>query len=202
PYSWLEVDFVFERKLSYFIVQVTGPSVLIVTIAYMSFWVNVNTGTSRFNMTVGTFLSIVMQFLGVKAGIPRVSYVTVIDIWMIACMLFVWISCFELSLVNYLFHRRKVILEKRKMENERGKKYFEEGSEVAILQRGLLMAKEGHPKMLTSTFTIESGLNIEDIVQEPDLALFVDKLFRVLYPLAFIIFNGFFWPLMLNRNLL
>ena len=50
-----------------------------------------------------TLLALTAMFGMGREYVPRVSYVTFLDIWMIACMIFVVITMVEFVVVNYIF---------------------------------------------------------------------------------------------------
>ncbi|RWS27444.1 glycine receptor subunit alpha-3-like protein [Leptotrombidium deliense] len=219
-YSWLEVDFVFQRKLSHFIVAATIPTVIIVIVAYSSFWIGVETGPARFILTVTTFLTLTTQFAGLKSNLPPVSYITGLDIWMLGCMFFVFSAIIELAVVNYLDKKRKLKIEKRKQESEDRRRLMkvmrhEESKNLTSFPTLMCIDHALHTKIqhkevkfsdnhthneIPSPFHLE--LNEIIRVTEPDKGIKVDCLMRVLYPLLFIIFNIVYWPLLLTQNLL
>ncbi|RWS27445.1 glycine receptor subunit alpha-2-like protein [Leptotrombidium deliense] len=206
PFSWLEVDFIYERKLSNFIVQVVCPSLFITTVAYANFWVGVETGASRFQMTIVTLLSLVTLHVGVKATIPPISYVAfkveidfffAVDIWMIFCLLFVWLAAMELAASNYLHKRRNRMIEKRKKLIERRKFIPDQSMQSELLCLTCFSCRHSLRKLIfrnpqltadkqLSKYMI-NGATFEDHIDEPDLSLLLDKIFRVFYPLAFLV---------------
>ena len=64
-----------------------------------------------------TILTLTAMFSGIRHTVPRVSYISYLDIWMVMCLLYVNFFMFEFALVVYLKSRKKVelskILEKR-----------------------------------------------------------------------------------------
>ncbi|RWS01377.1 glycine receptor subunit alpha-2-like protein, partial [Dinothrombium tinctorium] len=185
-FSYLEVDFIFERQLSHFIVQVVCPSIIITTVAYASFWVGVETGASRFQMTVVTLLSLITQFVGVKANLPPISYVSCVDIWMLVCMLFVFSAAIELAAVNFLFKRRNRIIEKCKREIERRKNILQNLSQIDEFKaanafnsgnKGPFLVECGNVKQLISWHNnkLIAIPTINENLDLPDLALRVDQ---------------------------
>lgn len=76
-FSVIEIIFKLERRVSNFVITIFLPTVIIVFVAYSSFWISVDSGPGRFLLTVLTLLSIVTQFSGLRGTLPPVSYITV-----------------------------------------------------------------------------------------------------------------------------
>ena len=76
-FSVVEVIFRLERRVANFVITTFAPTVIIVFVAYSSFWISVDSGPGRFLLTVLTLLSIVTQFSGLRGTLPPVSYITV-----------------------------------------------------------------------------------------------------------------------------
>ena len=114
-----------ERQLPYHLCQTYLPSVIIVTIAWLSMFVSPESipglnhqtvhvykknshlvkyqtflGRVTFGMT--TLLTLTAMFGAERSNVPRVSYVTLLDVWMIACTVFVFISLLEFTTVASL----------------------------------------------------------------------------------------------------
>ena len=91
-----------ERLYGYFILQTYVPSVLIVILSWVSFWVKMDAVPARISLGVTTVLTMATQLSGSKASIPRVSYPKAIDVWMSMCMMVVFLSLVEYAFVNAL----------------------------------------------------------------------------------------------------
>lgn len=76
-HSFLRIEFTFRRQVSHFAVQVVCPSILIIFVAYSSFWITVDSGPGRFLLTVLVLLSLVTMFVGLRSQLPPVSYMNV-----------------------------------------------------------------------------------------------------------------------------
>lgn len=78
------------------------PSLLIVMLSWISFWLNVNSVPARVTLGVLSVLTISTQSSSVNASLPRVSYTKAIDIWMITCLVFVFAALIEFAVSNIL----------------------------------------------------------------------------------------------------
>ncbi|XP_005110241.2 glycine receptor subunit alpha-2 [Aplysia californica] len=99
-YSCIQADFHLEREFGYYIVQVYVPSVLIVSLSWLSFWIDMEVVPARVSLGLLTVLAMTTQSQGEKAALPRVSYVKAIDVWLSACLVFVFAALLEFAYVN------------------------------------------------------------------------------------------------------
>lgn len=83
-------------------IQMYIPSLLIVLLSWVSFWLNVNSVPARISLGVLSVLTITTQSSAVNASLPRVSYIKAIDIWMTTCLVFVFAALIEFSMANVL----------------------------------------------------------------------------------------------------
>ena len=58
-------------------------------------------------MGILTVLTMTAQSVGSRADLPRVSYIKAIDIWMAACLTFVFAALLEFAYVNVLCRKAK-----------------------------------------------------------------------------------------------
>ncbi|XP_076352734.1 glycine receptor subunit alpha-4-like [Tachypleus tridentatus] len=101
-FSYLNVTFVLKRQNGYHMVQTYLPTFLIVTISWVSFWLNVDAVPARVTLGVTTLLTLTTVASGVRTQLPPVSYVKAIDVWIGACSVMVFGALLEFTLVNYL----------------------------------------------------------------------------------------------------
>ncbi|XP_052791563.1 glycine receptor subunit alpha-2-like [Mya arenaria] len=162
-----------NRKVGYYIVQVFVPSMLIVVLSWVSFWVDHDAVPARISLGVLTVLTMTTQSSGARQSLPQVSYVKAIDVWMFTCLIFVFVALIEYSYVNVVArgaqkgnsHARDRPIELQPLTKERQDSNTEN-------------AKHGGP----------SGKSVGNIA-----ARRVDKLSRFLFPAAFVVFNLVFW---------
>jgi len=56
-------------------------------------------------MGMTTLLTLTAMFGAVRQSVPRVSYVSLLDVWMLACILFVFSAILEFVVVSRLLRR-------------------------------------------------------------------------------------------------
>ncbi|KAL7636162.1 UNVERIFIED_CONTAM: hypothetical protein RMT77_012919 [Armadillidium vulgare] len=103
-YSCLVAEFHLKRSIGFHLVQSYLPTTLIVAISWVSFWMDVDSVPARTTLGVTTLLAVSTKS-GIQDGLPQVSYVKAIDVWMGACTAFVFTSLIEFTLVNCLWRK-------------------------------------------------------------------------------------------------
>ena len=58
-------------------IQTYVPSMLIVSLSWVSFWINIDAVPARISLGVLTVLTLTTQSVGVSMSLPRVSYIKV-----------------------------------------------------------------------------------------------------------------------------
>ncbi|XP_064469320.1 glycine receptor subunit alpha-2-like isoform X2 [Ornithodoros turicata] len=101
-YSCLKADFHLQRSLGYHMVQSYLPTILIVVISWVSFWLDVESIPARTTLGVTTLLTISSKGSGIQSNLPPVSYVKAIDVWMGVCTGFVFSALLEFTVVSCL----------------------------------------------------------------------------------------------------
>lgn len=81
-YTCISADFKLKRQVGYYIAQVYVPSVLIVILSWVSFWIDLDATPARVSLGLLTVLTLTTQSTGEKAYLPRVSYLKALDVWM------------------------------------------------------------------------------------------------------------------------
>lgn len=76
-YPCLEFRFILKRDIGYFLIQVYVPSILIVILSWVSFWINVDASPARVSIGLLTVLTTTTMSSGARSTLPRVSYIKV-----------------------------------------------------------------------------------------------------------------------------
>lgn len=105
--------------ISYSCLQSYIPTALIVCISWFSFWLDVEAVPGRVSLSITTLLTLATQSQAARMALPQVrsqilkkkkifqaSYVKAIDVWMGACMAFVFAAMIEFTVVNYCTRRK------------------------------------------------------------------------------------------------
>nr|XP_033946046.1 glycine receptor subunit alpha-3 [Pseudochaenichthys georgianus] len=113
-FTCIEVRFHLERQMGYYLIQMYIPSLLIVILSWVSFWINMDAAPARVALGITTVLTMTTQSSGSRTSLPKVSYVKAIDIWMAVCLLFVFSALLEYAAVNFVSRQHKELLRFRR----------------------------------------------------------------------------------------
>ncbi|KAF2362961.1 Neurotransmitter-gated ion-channel transmembrane domain [Trinorchestia longiramus] len=206
-YSCLVAEFSMQRSIGFYLVQLYLPTILIVVISWVSFWMDVDSVPGRTTLGVTTLLTVSTKSSDIQEGLPQVSYVKAIDVWMGACTAFVFCALLEFTLVNYMWRKRP----QPKVPGLFGmgggrvggrpagdictsckEKKGSEGSDAAIFPPpGIAMANKtmtdealaALPLQLVASLASNNSRRVQAI----------DSNCRVLFPLSFVFFNVIYW---------
>ncbi|XP_078609398.1 glycine receptor subunit alpha-1-like [Branchiostoma floridae x Branchiostoma japonicum] len=167
-----ELRFTLTRRLSYHLLQTYIPSMSIVAMSWVSFWINMESAPARTGLGVTTVLTMITQS-GRIIAMPEVSYVRAVDVWLLGCQLFVFLALIEFAAVNYISRRIRM-----------------DGDSENGVNGKVLGKKEGVglplPDPLVRSKKKMTGMDIADAV---------DHFSRIGFPVAFVIFNVLYWAL-------
>uniref|UniRef100_A0A8C4SVE4 Glycine receptor, alpha 4a n=1 Tax=Erpetoichthys calabaricus TaxID=27687 RepID=A0A8C4SVE4_ERPCA len=206
-FTCIEVKFHLERQMGYYLIQMYIPSLLIVILSWVSFWINMDAAPARVGLGITTVLTMTTQSSGSRASLPKVSYVKAIDIWMAVCLLFVFAALLEYAAVNFVSRQHKEFIRLRKKQR-RQRIVSSQCQELVRESRGFyfrgyglghcLQVKDGTAVEGSSVFSPPPSLpppkDTEAIRKKfIDRAKRIDTISRAVFPLSFLIFNIFYW---------
>lgn len=112
-YSRLSLFFLFKRNIGFYIIQIYLPSILIVVISWVSFWLSRDATPARVALGVTTVLTMTTLMTTTNSSMPKVSYVKSIDIFLGVCFMMVFCSLLEYAAVGYINKRLKLVRERK-----------------------------------------------------------------------------------------
>ncbi|ESN97915.1 hypothetical protein HELRODRAFT_193143 [Helobdella robusta] len=212
-FSCLSLEFVLHRDIGFFIIQVYIPSMLIVILSWVSFWINIDASPARVSLGLLTVLTTTTMSGGARESLPRVSYIKAIDVWMIVCLVFVFASLIEYAVVNVV--SRKVRSVRPSSTNENRLHIHT----MTSLFRATNQSSGANDEFCHSTnnnchnlldyiahlfqfkpskenkevYGATSCDKSRDIEESRRKARSIDKVARKAFPLGFVIFNLIYW---------
>lgn len=72
-FTCIEVKFHLERQMGYYLIQMYIPSLLIVILSWVSFWINMDAAPARVALGITTVLTMTTQSSGSRASLPKVN---------------------------------------------------------------------------------------------------------------------------------
>ncbi|XP_039210884.1 glycine receptor subunit alpha-4-like isoform X1 [Crotalus tigris] len=201
-FTCIEVKFHLERQMGYYLIQMYIPSLLIVILSWVSFWINMDAAPARVGLGITTVLTMTTQSAGSRASLPKVSYVKAIDIWMAVCLLFVFAALLEYAAVNFVSCQHKELLHLRRsqrrqrMEEEvvrESRFYFQDyglGHCLQHMKSGAAMDSPIYGPPPLAPLLREGEMLRRRYV---DRAKRIDTVSRAVFPFTFLVFNIFYW---------
>uniref|UniRef100_A0A452V9G6 Gamma-aminobutyric acid type A receptor subunit theta n=1 Tax=Ursus maritimus TaxID=29073 RepID=A0A452V9G6_URSMA len=105
-YVRLILRFLVQREVTSYLVQIYWPTVLTTVVSWISFWMNYESSAAR--VTVGLTSMLILNAINshLRDKLPQVACIKAIDIYMVVCFFFVFLSLLEYIYINYLFYSR------------------------------------------------------------------------------------------------
>uniref|UniRef100_A0AAR2IRU4 Glycine receptor, alpha 3 n=1 Tax=Pygocentrus nattereri TaxID=42514 RepID=A0AAR2IRU4_PYGNA len=203
-FTCIEVRFHLERQMGYYLIQMYIPSLLIVILSWVSFWINMDAAPARVALGITTVLTMTTQSSGSRTSLPKVSYVKAIDIWMAVCLLFVFSALLEYAAVNFVSRQHKELLRFRRRRKKSTKEEDVRESRLSFTAnagKDGAMSKASNnaaitPQAQPSNTATLAGKSPEEMRKIfIDRAKKIDTISRAGFPLAFLFFNIFYWVL-------
>ncbi|KFM78592.1 Glutamate-gated chloride channel, partial [Stegodyphus mimosarum] len=167
----LSIKLLLKRQYGYYLTQIFVPFVTIVAVSWLSLWLDARAVILRLSLIVILLFMMIMINFGMQPLLPPSSYTKAIDIWIAVCIALVFATFLQFILVNQLARRER---RARISENH-------------LTKNGV--AASGDIKNIFKVKTILEKCANHCI----PLSKKIDFLSRVLFPVAFVIFNCIFW---------
>ncbi|XP_013103747.2 pH-sensitive chloride channel 2 [Stomoxys calcitrans] len=230
-YSSLGFTVHLVREVGYYVMDYFLPSIMIVAISWVSFWLQADQTPARTTLGCTTMLSFITLASSQENNLPKVSYIKVSEVWFLGCTVFIFGSLVEFAFVNTIW-RRNHSVEVKKLKS----KYILKSTLTPRMKRHKMVDNAKQPERSNSerylsvdtpspviitvgddpmnrftssesiaTMTTSLADNESEREKKPventswstmtphEVSLWIDRKARFLFPIAFIIFNAFFW---------
>ncbi|XP_064637213.1 glycine receptor subunit alpha-1-like isoform X2 [Lineus longissimus] len=201
-FSCLEFIFHLRRDFGYYLIQTYIPSMLVVLLSWLNFWLDIQATPARISVGCLTVLTLATQSSGVNAQLPRVSYIKAIDVWMSTCMVFVFGALLEFAVASVLARK-----DATRRENAVSSVSVAKPNDIP-----LRTIRNSSPKTIAAAENISSrefdcSWRLLQTADDPPVVKKrprprrkrtsasekVENASRILFPLSFCVFNAVYW---------
>ncbi|CAG9798513.1 unnamed protein product [Chironomus riparius] len=109
-YSTLIFVMNLDRSIGYYLLDYYFPSIMLVAISWVSFWLQADQAAPRAMLGTTAMLTFITLSSSQTKTLPKVSYIKSSEIWFIVCAMFIFASLIEFAFVNLLWRRKKNVL--------------------------------------------------------------------------------------------
>ncbi|XP_048454064.1 gamma-aminobutyric acid receptor subunit gamma-3 [Rhincodon typus] len=116
-YVVMTLYFDLSRRMGYFTIQTYIPCILTVVLSWVSFWIKKDATPARTALGITTVLTMTTLSSIARKSLPKVSYVTAMDLFVTVCFLFVFAALMEYAALNYYTCCKKPTCTRKKKTN-------------------------------------------------------------------------------------
>lgn len=102
PLSGVKITINAQRRVGYYIIQVVIPLVAIVMMAWTVFWIDPSVVATRVSVVVTTMLTLIAYRFMLGNHVPRLSYLTRLDYFMLGATTLIIIALFAMAGASFL----------------------------------------------------------------------------------------------------
>ncbi|GMT20363.1 hypothetical protein PFISCL1PPCAC_11660 [Pristionchus fissidentatus] len=168
------------------------PSMLIVTISWVSFWISRDSPPSRTTIGVLTVLTLTHLMTGTNRRLPPVAYIKAVDVYLGFCYLLVVLALIEYACVAY---SKKKHEDRKRRENKLKKGPPSPPQPDLIQDARLARCTCADPHEPTVLAVIRHPFKWNFCLKHSH----IDMASRLLFPGAFLLFNIIFWIVLLHK---
>lgn len=92
--------------MGFYLMDYFLPSMMIVAISWVSFWLQADQSPPRIMLGTSTMLTFITLASAQGKTLPKVSYIKVSEVWFLGCCLFIFGSLVEFAFVNTIWRRK------------------------------------------------------------------------------------------------
>lgn len=97
-----------ERHIGYFVWKVILPLVLIVVMSWIVFWIDPTEKATQMSVAITAMLTLIAYRFAIGSNLPNISYMTRLDIFILASTILVFASLVEVTVTHTLATHQKL----------------------------------------------------------------------------------------------
>jgi gamma-aminobutyric acid receptor subunit beta len=117
-YTRLICQIFFSRNKGHYIIFIYIPSCLIVVISWVSFWLHVEASPARVALGITSVLTMTTLISSTNAALPKISYLKSVDVYLVTCYFYVFLTLIEFASVNFLTGRLKAQQQQQQQQQQ------------------------------------------------------------------------------------
>uniref|UniRef100_A0A3Q3W9T6 Uncharacterized protein n=1 Tax=Mola mola TaxID=94237 RepID=A0A3Q3W9T6_MOLML len=197
-YSVQVVHFHLQRKIGYYLIQTYIPLIMVVVLSQVSFWINKESVPARTVAGITTVLTMTTLSISARQSLPKLSYATAMDWFIAVCFAFVASALVEFAAVNYFATLQANRLKKRKARQDKLEELVT-SSEDGLKRRNHSVCHSEPGEAPPLPIFLQQGSAFPQIPQLAGTSP-IDKYARILFPMAFALFNLVYWYIYLAKD--
>ncbi len=111
--SLAEFSFSARRKVGYYLIKIIVPLVLIVAMSWVVFWIDPKEGGIQIGVSMTAVLTLIAYRFAVGADLPKVSYVTRMDQFLLGATVLMFATLVEVIVTSTLARGERLALARR-----------------------------------------------------------------------------------------
>ena len=101
-FSTITATFLFHRRIGYYLIQAYFPSIFVVVLSWIVFWMDKEDIGDRITLGITAVLTTMFLLASLNGNLPKVSYPKALDWYLLASFSFVFLTLIECTIV-FLF---------------------------------------------------------------------------------------------------
>ncbi|XP_072280333.1 gamma-aminobutyric acid receptor subunit pi isoform X2 [Pyxicephalus adspersus] len=196
-YPKLVFHFDLKRNILYFILETYVPSILLVVLSWVSFWISQSSVPARICIGVTTVLTMTTLMMGARTSLPNANcFIKAIDVYLGICFSFIFGALLEYAIAHFCTLHRP---DQKKLAQDFEEEEMDMNGTIAAVSSGentqsevVSNRKVKSQSSRTTSSTIKRILCIFYCFQVENPHQ-IDNYSRLSFPLSFMIVNVFYW---------
>ncbi|XP_041128843.1 gamma-aminobutyric acid receptor subunit delta-like isoform X1 [Polyodon spathula] len=147
----LSLRFQLRRNRGIYIMQSYMPSILLVAMSWVSFWISQSAVPARVSLGITTVLTMTTLMVSARSSLPRASAIKALDVYFWICYVFVFAALVEYAFAHYNADYKYMRKPRTKIKaNKSGAESFVKNGKQAMVLFSLSMAGMNQDLMISN----------------------------------------------------